>query len=87
VQEAKNNEKHVQLITSYREKIEKELSEICNDVINILKTHLIPKAGTPESQVFYHKMYAHHIVSVERKRAAHTIHPALLPLRPHAQGR
>ena len=87
MQEAKSNEKHVQLITSYREKIEKELSEICNDVISILKNHLIPKAGTPESQVFYHKMYAPHNLSVGLKRVAYTIHPALLPLRPHAQGR
>ena len=46
------------LIQSYREKIEKELADICADVINILRTHLIPKAGSPESKVFYHKMYA-----------------------------
>ena len=56
LQESKGNEKHVALIQSYREKIEKELSGICADVIGLLQTSLIPKAGSAESKVFYHKM-------------------------------
>jgi len=44
------------MIQSYREKIEKELSDICSDVIAILQQNLIPKAASPESKVFYYKM-------------------------------
>lgn len=58
MQESKGNEKHVTMIQTYREKIEKELSDICSDVIAILQTNLIPKAASPESKVFYYKMYA-----------------------------
>jgi len=40
----------------YREKVEKELREICNDVLGLLDKYLIPKASNPESKVFYLKM-------------------------------
>jgi 14-3-3 protein epsilon len=56
LQESKGNEKHVTQIQSYREKIEKELADICADVIKILQDCLIPKAASPESKVFYYKM-------------------------------
>jgi len=55
-EESKGNDKHVVMIQAYREKIEKELSDICSDVIKILQGSLIPKAATPESKVFYSKM-------------------------------
>ncbi|XP_028326659.1 14-3-3 protein zeta-like [Gouania willdenowi] len=45
-----------ELIKEYREKIEKELTESCGDVLILLDSHLIPKASTAESKVFYHKM-------------------------------
>jgi len=37
--------------------VEKELKDICRDVLDILDKHLIPAAGTGESKVFYYKMY------------------------------
>ena len=37
--------------------VEKELKEICRDVLDILDKHLIPAASTGESKVFYYKMY------------------------------
>merc|ERR1712204_124587 len=40
----------------YREKIEKELNDICGDVLDLLDKHLIAKASNPESKVFYLKM-------------------------------
>ncbi|CAO2577839.1 14-3-3 protein beta/alpha [Lemmus lemmus] len=43
------NEKKQQMGKEYREKIEAELQDICNDV-------LIPNATQPESKVFYLKM-------------------------------
>eukprot|EP01115_Flamella_aegyptia_P014713 TRINITY_DN853_c0_g1_i1.p1 TRINITY_DN853_c0_g1~~TRINITY_DN853_c0_g1_i1.p1 ORF type:complete len:186 (-),score=86.92 TRINITY_DN853_c0_g1_i1:173-730(-) len=47
---------HVAKIKEYRAKIELELSNICNDILNVLDKHLIPTANTGESKVFYHKM-------------------------------
>lgn len=43
---------------AYREKIEKELREICNDVLDLLENHLIKASGGSdcESNVFYLKM-------------------------------
>jgi 14-3-3 protein beta/theta/zeta len=40
----------------YRERVEKELKDICQDVLQLLDKFLIPKAGNPESKVFYLKM-------------------------------
>jgi hypothetical protein len=40
----------------YRDKVEKELQEICKVVLGLLDSHLIPKASTGESKVFYLKM-------------------------------
>jgi len=55
-EETKNNDKHISKIVEYRKKIEAELAEICNDVIAILQSDLIPKAESSESKVFYYKM-------------------------------
>ena len=40
----------------YREKVENELRDICNDVLRLLDDFLIPKASNAESKVFYLKM-------------------------------
>jgi len=40
----------------YRETIEKELRDICKDVLDLLDKFLIPEASNPESKVFYLKM-------------------------------
>ena len=40
----------------YRQKVEGELQEICEVVLKLLDTHLIPKATSGESKVFYLKM-------------------------------
>merc|ERR1712058_202428 len=40
----------------YREKVESELRDICQDVLSLLDKFLIPKASSPESKVFYLKM-------------------------------
>jgi len=50
------SEKKQLMAKEYRETVEKELTEICNDVLNLLDNHLIPKATSPESKVFYLKM-------------------------------
>jgi hypothetical protein len=56
-EESKGSDKHVATIKEYRSKIELELEKVCEDVLNVLDTSLIPNAATGESKVFYHKMY------------------------------
>jgi len=55
-EENKGNESHVKRIKEYRNKVEAELSGICQDILNVLDKHLIPSSTTGESKVFYYKM-------------------------------
>jgi len=55
-EENKGNEKHVARIREYRARVDKELTEICNDILQVLDKHLIPTATSGESKVFYFKM-------------------------------
>jgi len=55
-EENKGNEKHVARIREYRARVDKELSDICQDILNVLDKHLIPTATSGESKVFYFKM-------------------------------
>lgn len=50
------NERKSAMAKEYREKVEQELRDICNQVLDLLQNHLIPKAGSHESKVFYLKM-------------------------------
>ncbi|XP_078479125.1 14-3-3 protein beta/alpha-1-like [Lampetra planeri] len=50
------SEKKQQLVKEYREKVEKELQEICNNVLKLLDNHLIKNSTQAESKVFYLKM-------------------------------
>jgi len=52
----RGNEIHVQRIKEYRAKVDKELSNICGDILNVLDQHLIVTATSGESKVFYYKM-------------------------------
>lgn len=53
---AERSSKKPEMAKEYREKIEKELREICEDVLELLEKFLIPKAIQPDSKVFYLKM-------------------------------
>jgi len=55
-EENKGNEKHVARIREYRNRVDKELTGICNDILEVLDKHLIPTATSGESKVFYFKM-------------------------------
>ncbi|XP_016108012.1 14-3-3 protein beta/alpha-B-like [Sinocyclocheilus grahami] len=55
-QKTEGNEKKQQMAREYREKIETELQDICNDVLGLLEKFLIPNASQAESKVFYLKM-------------------------------
>ncbi|XP_072536510.1 tyrosine 3-monooxygenase/tryptophan 5-monooxygenase activation protein, beta polypeptide like [Salminus brasiliensis] len=55
-QKTESTDKKQQLAKEYRQRIEKELKDICNDVLVLLDKYLIPKATPAESKVFYLKM-------------------------------
>ncbi|KAI2665071.1 14-3-3 protein gamma-B [Labeo rohita] len=55
---ADGNEKKIEMVRAYREKIEKELEAVCQDVLNLLDNFLIKNCSETqhESKVFYLKM-------------------------------
>eukprot|EP01115_Flamella_aegyptia_P015007 TRINITY_DN88_c0_g1_i2.p1 TRINITY_DN88_c0_g1~~TRINITY_DN88_c0_g1_i2.p1 ORF type:complete len:250 (+),score=98.08 TRINITY_DN88_c0_g1_i2:42-791(+) len=55
-EESKGNTGNVSRIKEYSQKVEKELTDICNDILNVLDENLIPSAQAGESKVFYYKM-------------------------------
>jgi len=55
-EDSKGNSTHLARIKEYRGRVEKELNDICNDILRLLDEHLIKSATTGESKVFYHKM-------------------------------
>jgi 14-3-3 protein beta/theta/zeta len=55
-QKTESNERKQVMAKEYREKIEHELRDICKDVLQLLDSHLISKATSAESKVFYLKM-------------------------------
>uniref|UniRef100_A0A915DWF0 14-3-3 domain-containing protein n=1 Tax=Ditylenchus dipsaci TaxID=166011 RepID=A0A915DWF0_9BILA len=56
---AEDSEKTLKLVAKdYREKIEKEVRDICNEALATLEKHLIPKAVDSESNLFFMKMTA-----------------------------
>lgn len=55
-QKTDSDEKKHQMCTDYRDTVEKELREICQDVLSLLDKHLISNASQSESKVFYLKM-------------------------------
>ncbi|KAE8703855.1 14-3-3-like protein [Hibiscus syriacus] len=76
-EESRRNEDHVATIKEYRAKIEAELSKICDGILSLLESHLVPSASSAESKVFYLKMkgdYHRYLVelktSSERKESA-----------------
>ncbi|CAN1241107.1 14-3-3-like protein [Linum perenne] len=76
-EESRGNEDHVSIIKEYRSKIETELSKICDGILNLLESHLIPATSAAESKVFYlkmkgdyHRYLAEFKTGAERKEAA-----------------
>ena len=46
----------VKLTREYREEVEGELKNICDDVVRVVCDHLIPNTKDAESRVYYYKM-------------------------------
>ncbi|XP_036397713.1 14-3-3 protein zeta-like [Megalops cyprinoides] len=55
-QKTEGSDKKLQMVKEYREKVEGELREICNDVLELLSKYLIANSTNSESKVFYLKM-------------------------------
>eukprot|EP01066_Platyproteum_vivax_P003605 Platyproteum_vivax@DN14553_c0_g1_i1.p1 len=55
-EKSKGNQENLARAKSYREKVEKELSDICTSILKLLDDYLIKGASTDESKVFYQKM-------------------------------
>nr|CAD38525.2 14-3-3 epsilon protein homologue [Paracentrotus lividus] len=73
----KNEENKLPLLKNYRGLIEKELTELCRDGLDILENFVIPSAKDPETKVFYLKMMGDYyrylaeiFVDSERKTAS-----------------
>jgi len=76
-EESRGNADHVASIKDYRGKIEAELSNICDGILKLLDTKLIPAAGSGDSKVFYlkmkgdyHRYLAEFKTGTDRKEAA-----------------
>lgn len=76
-EDGKAGELKMKMIKEYRQTVEKELKEICSDILAALDNHLLPAAEAGESMVFYNKMkgdyfryLAEFAVGNERKEAA-----------------
>ena len=55
-EESRGNEDHVSMIRDYRSKIESKLSNICDRILKLLDTRLIPFIAIGDSKVFYFKI-------------------------------
>jgi len=76
-EKSKGADEHEQMIKKYREKVEEELTNICQDILSTLDEHLIPNSASGESKVFYLKMKGDYFrylaefkAASERKEAA-----------------
>ncbi|XP_030942044.1 14-3-3-like protein [Quercus lobata] len=57
-EESRGNEDHVSMILDYISKIESELSNICDGILKLLDTRLIPFTAPGNSKISYLKMKA-----------------------------
>lgn len=55
-EEGRKNDEHVELVKTYRSKVENELTDVCAGVLKLMDSHLVPSAKESESKVFYLKM-------------------------------
>ncbi|UJR09118.1 hypothetical protein I4U23_013365 [Adineta vaga] len=55
-EENKSENTKMAMIKKYRSQVEKELRDICQDILDLLDKNLLPNAASGESKVFYLKM-------------------------------
>lgn len=72
-QKYSDNAKQSDMVKGYKEKIEKEIHEISDGILDLLDKYLIPSAETDESKVFFYKMkgdYYRYITEINQGDAA-----------------
>ncbi|KAE9454201.1 hypothetical protein C3L33_13881, partial [Rhododendron williamsianum] len=71
-EESQGNDHNVKIIKGYRQKVEEELSKICNDILTIIDKHLIPSSKSVEATVKgdYYWYIAEFKSDQEKKEAA-----------------
>merc|ERR1711977_579814 len=76
-EESKGNNDNATRIKKYRSVVEKELTDTCSSILNLLDTYLIHNSASGESKVFYlkmkgdyHRYLAEFKIGQERKEAA-----------------
>ena len=52
----KGNQTNVEKVKYYKRQIEEELTRVCQDILDLLEKHLIPKTNSEEAKVFFYKM-------------------------------
>jgi len=57
-EKSKGNDEQSKFAKEYCQKVEAELQKICDTILGLLDSNLIPKASSGESKVFYQKMKA-----------------------------
>merc|ERR1712130_365135 len=57
-EKSKGNEEQSKFANEYCKKVETELQKICDTILGLLDTNLIPKSSNGESKVFYQEMKA-----------------------------
>ncbi|URE08335.1 General regulatory factor 7 [Musa troglodytarum] len=72
-EESRGNEDHASVIKEYRGKIETELRKICDGILKLLDSHLIPSSTAAESEggIYLSEVLKNHFkTGAERKEAA-----------------
>ena len=49
-------DKNKEITSRYKTDIEKELHEICNEILKLLEDNLIPSSSSDDAKVFFYKM-------------------------------
>ena len=54
-EEGHGNEDRVTLIKDYRSKIEVASSKVCDGILKLIDSHIVPSSTAPKSKVFYQR--------------------------------
>jgi len=56
LEETEPNQNNLNLLTVYRQQIDKELIDICNEVLSLIDQNILKNVGSPEGKIFFLKM-------------------------------
>merc|ERR1711924_518403 len=54
--QSKGNTQNMELAKQYRVKVEAELNKICDEILSLIDSNLVPQSTSGECKVFYYKM-------------------------------